>query len=453
MLHLQQVIIAIVFLAAFISHVHEAIAQFQPRYSSFFAPIHKHTDAAVPLYSVQIMTDKRNSPFKPTNFFIDVDAPLTWHDCIVKPDIYQGTCPDNVLCTLAVACDEDLCPELRNSYSSKHPYCQRIRNTTIPPDGTCPCPIDEFIRIPGGYCPCTNNVNNPLDWPCHAAFLNYDNFFVNTTNGRNPIPDGLDYASTNAACAPSSSFQYFPADVTGVVALSSSPYSFVSSLDMAWLNKTFSLCLPSTSAAPGIFFYGNGPYYLRPHSDVDVRSFLSYTPLLKHPASFGYFIGVSSIEIKKRSIDIPANATTKFSTFEPYTTLRTDIYNYVIRRFSLVTKQIPPTNPVSPFGLCFNTSTNGTKVGLKVPDINFNLQGGKKWSISTANSMKQITEEVACLAFVDGGATSEHAIVIGTFQFEDNFLLFDLQNSNLGFSSSLLRKQTSCSNFNFTMAW
>ncbi|MFS7981334.1 putative aspartic peptidase domain superfamily, xylanase inhibitor [Helianthus anomalus] len=46
---------------------------------------------------------------------------------------------------------------------------------------------------------------------------------------------------------------------------------------------------------------------------------------------------------------------------------------------------------------------------------------------------------------------SEPAIVIGTFQFEDNFLEFNLENSTFGFSSSLLRKQTSCSNFNFTL--
>ncbi|MFS7981282.1 putative aspartic peptidase domain superfamily, xylanase inhibitor, Peptidase family A1 [Helianthus anomalus] len=65
--------------------------------------------------------------------------------------------------------------------------------------------------------------------------------------------------------------------------------------------------------------------------------------------------------------------------------------------------------------------------------------------------MKQVTQGVACLAFVDGGATAEHAIVIGTYQFEDNFLVFDLENSTFGFSSSLLHEQTSCSNFNFTL--
>ncbi|KAI3803249.1 hypothetical protein L1987_31398 [Smallanthus sonchifolius] len=186
-----------------------------------------------------------------------------------------------------------------------------------------------------GFYTCPVNVVNPVTGSCSQALLNYDDLIVNP----------------NAACAPSSSFASFPANVTGVMAFSSSPYAF-------------------------------------PH-----------------------------------------------------------IYNGVVKRFSKVTKRIPPAKPVAPFGLCYSTSTTG----LKVPDINFILPDGKKWIVSTANSIKQITNEVACLTFVDGGAISEPAILIGTFQFEDNFLEFDLENWTLGFSSLLLRKQTSCVNFNFTL--
>lgn len=42
------------------------------------------------------------------------------------------------------------------------------------------------------------------------------------------------------------------------------------------------------------------------------------------------------------------------------------------------------------------------------------------------------------------------AIVIGGHQIEDNLLQFDLATSRLGFSSSLLFRQTTCANFNFT---
>ncbi|KAI3803255.1 hypothetical protein L1987_31404 [Smallanthus sonchifolius] len=429
MLHLLQLILMVLSLIP-----RESIAQYPPPYTSFFAPLHKHTDADNPLYSVQIMTAYINMQFVHSNFLIDIDAPFTWHNCIVQWNMYQGSCPDNVLCTSPVSCDEYLCTEVRTSYSYKSPYCPQVKNTTSPE----------------GYCTCLFNVMNMINEQCSQVLLNYDTFFVNTSNGRNPVP-GFYAAFSNAACAPSSSFQSFPENVTGVMAFSSSPYAFPVSLDQPPLKRTFSLCFPSSTSAPGILFYGNGPYFLLPQSNVDVRTLLSYTPLLKHPDSFGYFIGVDSIVIKKRSIDVPGNTTTKLSTLEPYTALRTYIYNRVVRRFSMVTKRLAPASPVAPFGLCFSTFTNGTKVNLKVPDIEFNLQDGKKWAISTANSMKQVTQDVACLAFVDGGATSEHSIVIGTFQFEDNFLLFDLENSNFGFSSSLLRKQTSCASFNFTM--
>ncbi|PWA55155.1 Aspartic peptidase [Artemisia annua] len=144
------------------------------------------------------------------------------------------------------------------------------------------------------------------------------------------------------------------------------------------------------------------------------------------------------------------NTTTRISTIDPFTILRTDIYDHVVKRFTKLTKLIPRAGPVPLFSLCFKSFRNGNQSGLRVPDIDLNLQGGKKWTISKANFIKQITKDMVCLAFVNGGAKSEPAIMIGTFQLEDNFIVFDLVNSTFGFSSWLLHKQTSCSNFNFT---
>ncbi|KAI3803250.1 hypothetical protein L1987_31399 [Smallanthus sonchifolius] len=421
----------LVIVLAFISQEHEAIAAYVPPYTSIVVPVNKHIDAAKPLYSVQIMTSYVNMQFLHANFLIDIDAPFIWHDCIVQWNIYPGSCPSNTLCTSPVSCEEYQCTQVRTSYSYKNPSCAPETNTsTLPGWGFCTCPV---------------NVVNPMTGSCDQALLNYDVFTVNTSDGRNAF-DGFYGSYPNAACAPSSSLASFPANVVGLMAFSSSPYALPAYL-FEPLKKTLALCFPSKPSSPGVLFVGTGPYYLLPQSNVDVRSYLSYTPLLKHQDSFGYFISVNSIVIKKRSINVPANTTTKLGTMDPYTTLRTDIYNGVVGRFSKVTKRIPRAKPIAPFGLCFSTSTTG----LKVPDIDFILPDGKKWTVSTSNSIKQITNEVACLAFVDGGATSEHAIVIGTFQFEDNFLEFDLENSTLGFSSSLLLKQTSCANFNFTL--
>ncbi|KAK9078456.1 hypothetical protein SSX86_002513 [Deinandra increscens subsp. villosa] len=428
----------VLLLALIISQEHESIAQYVPPYTTMVSPVHKHTDAATPLYSVQIDTLWEITRITHTNFLIDIDAPFIWHDCIPQWNKHPLTCPMFRLCVSPVSCEQSQCTKVRNSYSYKNRSCPPETNTSrLPGSGSCSCPI---------------NVMNPFTKSCSQALLNYDNLIVSTTNGRNPF-SAFVVSTLNAACAPSSSFKLFPANVTGVMALSSSPYAFQTFFNQA-AKRILALCLPSSnnSSAPGALFYGDGPYYFLPHSNFDITRFLSYTPLLKHPDSFGYFIGINAIVIKGRSIEIPMNATTRLSTTKAYTTLRTDIYTRVVKRFSKVTKRIPLAKPVAPFSLCFRTLiTNGTRVGLKVPDIGFSLQDGKTWTVSTANSIKQVKKHVACLAFVDGGATSdEDAIVIGTFQFEDNLVVFDLENLRFGFSSSLLRRQTSCANFNFT---
>nr|GEU49951.1 basic 7S globulin 2-like [Tanacetum cinerariifolium] len=279
----------LVIILGFVSHKHEAIAQSPNTYTSLVVPVTKHTDTTKPLYSVRIMaTDYMDTQSSYSNYLIDIDAPVIWHDCIPDWKTYPVPCHS----------EEETCMEVQ-PYSYKNPSCHPNNNRKIP-----------------------------------------------------------------------------------------------------------ALCLPSKSSAPGVLFTGTGPYYLLPQWNVDIRSLLSYTPLLNNPNSFGYFISIDAIVIKNRSIYIPAAATAKLSTTEPYTTLRTDIFSRVVRRFSMVTKRISTAMPIAPFGLCFRTSTNGTKVSLKVPNIYFSLQGGKTWTVSAANSIKEMTKDVACLALVDGGATN-----------------------------------------------
>nr|XP_043626157.1 gamma conglutin 1-like [Erigeron canadensis] len=422
---------------ALISYEHEVIAApFNPPYTSIVVPVTKRTDAAKPLYSIEIMTTYVNMRYLTANFLIDIDAPFIWHDCILQWNSFPGSCPANTLCTYPVSCEEYQCTDIRTTYSYKinPPFCPPVTNSST---------------LPGwGYCTCLVNVVNPVTGSCAQPLLNYDDFTANTSNGRNVFTSSYYGANPNAACAPSSTFQSFPATVTGVMAFSSSPYALPAYLYQP-LKKSLALCLPSILSTPGVLFFGSGPYYLLPQSDVDVRSYLSFTPLLKHPGSFGYFIRVNSIVIRRRSIAIPTNLATKLSTIDPYTVLRTDIYNSMVQIISFYTIGVPRASPVAPFGLCFRTFT--PFVLRVIPDIDLILPNGVKWTIYTSNSIIQISRDVACLAFVDGGASSEHAIVIGTYQLEDNFLEFSLENSTFGFSSSLLRQRTSCANFNFTL--
>ncbi|KAF4381452.1 hypothetical protein G4B88_029807 [Cannabis sativa] len=152
---------------------------------------------------------------------------------------------------------------------------------------------------------------------------------------------------------------------------------------------------------------------------------------------------------------------TKISTSQPYTTLETSIYKAVVGEISKALAEVPRVKAVAPFGLCFNSTSIGiTRTGPAVPQIDLVLQNNNVWTIFGANSMVKVRNGVLCLGFVDGGKLyfqdfdipySPTAIIIGGHQIEDNLLEFDLVASRLGFTSSLLFSQTSCSfKFNFT---
>ncbi|GKA96129.1 basic 7S globulin 2-like protein [Tanacetum coccineum] len=83
-----------------------------------------------------------------------------------------------------------------------------------------------------------------------------------TSNGRN-INYGQYTADPTAECALTSVFRSFPANLSSVMALSSSPYTLPTYLSPPLL-KILSLCLRRTFSALGVLFYGIGPYYLLP---------------------------------------------------------------------------------------------------------------------------------------------------------------------------------------------
>ena len=92
-------------------------------------------------------------------------------------------------------------------------------------------------------------------------------------------------------------------------------------------------------------------------------------------------------------------------------------------------------------------------VGPEVPAIDLVLQSKMvKWRIYGRNSMVQVSNEVMCLGFLDGGLNLKSSITLGGQQLEDVLLHFDLGTSMLGFSPSLLLKQRSCSDFVFDYA-
>nr|CAD1840406.1 unnamed protein product [Ananas comosus var. bracteatus] len=222
------------------------------------------------------------------------------------------------------------------------------------------------------------------------------------------------------------------------------------------VSRKFALCLPSSSG-PGAMFFGEAPSYTF-QLDVDAAKSLMYTPLITAGAGTddeGYFIGVRGIKFNGKAVpldaELLAGASAKISTAVPYTVLESSIYRAVTSAF-LKETALQRLKAVKPFELCFNGSGIGsTRVGPAVPSIDLVLQNkGAEWMIFGSNSMVWTADGVLCLGLVEAAKDRVEApIVIGGHQLEDNLLEFDIARSRLGFTSSLLFRQTTCSNFNF----
>ncbi|PQQ07637.1 basic 7S globulin 2 [Prunus yedoensis var. nudiflora] len=141
----------------------------------------------------------------------------------------------------------------------------------------------------------------------------------------------------------------------------------------------------------------------------------------------------------------------KLSTTVPYTTMESSVYVTFTRAYEQAAMAMNMTRvaPVAPFGLCFSSEqAKGRGVGPKVPAIDLVLQSEMvKWRIHGRNSVVQVSNQVMCLGFLDGGSDLKTSIVIGGYQLEDTLLHFDLSASVLGFSS-----QTSCSDLRLDFA-
>ncbi|KAJ6351823.1 hypothetical protein OIU78_007668 [Salix suchowensis] len=312
---------------------------------------------------------------------------------------------------------------------------------------------------------CNNNTcavlpDNTVTRTGTSGEVGQDVVSIQSTDGSNP---GRAVSVSKLIFACGGSLEGLASGVKGMAGFGRTKISLPSQFSAAFsFDRKFAICLTSSSSnAKGVVFFGDGPYVLLPGIDVS-RSLIYSTPLILNPVSTAsayftgepssdYFIGVKSIKINGKA-DRRELAGTKISTVIPYTAMETSIYRAVTATFVKELAKVPRVASVAPFGACFNSTNIGsTRVGPAVPQIDLVLQNsGVFWRIFGANSMVQVKSDVLCLGFVDGVLNPRTSIVIGGYQLEDNLLQFDLATSRLGFSSSLLFRQTTCANFNFT---
>ncbi|KAJ3676194.1 hypothetical protein LUZ60_003606 [Juncus effusus] len=303
-------------------------------------------------------------------------------------------------------------------------------------------------------CNCTARPYNPISDQCGMGDLTLSVLTSNTTDGKNPLyPTNL----TNAvvSCAPRNLLIKLPTGATGIAGLGSSDLTLPSQLSsLLNIERQFALCLPAVGT--GVSFFGSGPFFLLTIIQPNITSLLRYVPLIKNPSRSSYYITMRGIAVNQQAVQLPQNAFAKgvtLSTVSSYTIVREDIYTIFLNAYATATKDYPRVKPIKPFDLCFDSTKLGsTRVGYAVPQIDLMFDGGKNWTVFGANSVAQVDTNTACFAFLPNQTEQKATMVVGGFQMENNFLLFDLKNSRLGYSGLLFGIMTTCNNFNFTYA-
>lgn len=339
--------------------------------------------------------------------------------------------------------------------------CALARSTSCGDCSTGPMPCNNACGV---------SITNPFISVGTTGDQAEDVISIRSTDGSNPgrqvtVPRFI------FSCTSAFLLRGLASGAAGIIGLgrerTEAPSQFTSAFSF---RRRFAICLSPSTSANGVIFLGDGPYNFLP--GIDASQSLSYTPLLLNPVdtapvystdpSSEYFINVNAIRINNNpveinttllTIDAQGNGGTKISTVNPYTLMETSLYVYMSSAFILEAdlRNISMVDPIRPFDVCFSSRNVGsTRVGPGVPNIEFVLQGQNTvWTITGSNSMVRFGD-VLCLGFLDGGYFPRTSIVIGAKQIEDNLLQFDLAASRLGFSSTLLGRQTSCANFNFT---
>ncbi|KAK1370628.1 Basic 7S globulin [Heracleum sosnowskyi] len=394
-----------------------------PPIKTLVLPIAKHPS------TLQYITNLyQRTPLVPINLVINLGGPFLWVSC--------DNSSYNSSSYRSANCKSPIC-SLTHKFLNIKPQCN---------DNIC------MIR-----------AENVITSKISSGNLSIDVLSLRATDGLNP---------TNLAsiprfvfwCAPEFLLQGLPSEATGIVGLGHSQLSLPTQLANQFnFTRKFAICLSPSMNSNGVIFIGEEPYVLFP--GIDVSKILIYTPLAitsKNVGEFSdpheYWINVRYIRINGRHVPFNSSYTkikTKISTINPYTILESSVYNSVTNYFiqEAIAANNTRVNEVAPFRVCFSTTTDqvGSITRPAMPFVDLMMQSELVfWRIFETNLMVPVNKNTACLGFLDGGINQKYGIIVGGYQLEDNFVQFDIEKSRLGFTSSLLLKETSCDSFNFT---
>ncbi|KAK0600214.1 hypothetical protein LWI29_012748 [Acer saccharum] len=433
----------ITIVSAFICVSSNAFKQTKP--NAFIFPVKKN-DTTHQFYTTLDM----GKPSNYMNMVIDLGGQFSWLDC--------------------------------NQYNISSTYrpirCMSAKCNATTEGFTCMDCLDGPPRPGCTRDTCAFSSYNPETEMSIFGVVGEDTIRVSSTDGRFSLLD-FDIRHFSFACGDidfSSVFDKGSAS-QGILGLGrASNTSVATQLSSAFkhVHNKFALCLPSSKQFYfGSIFVGGGPYYFLPHYPDDASKLLIKTPLIVtnppnnyHPplsrtdvSSQDYFIDVKGIKIDGKQVSFDTSllwlngegfVETVISTVNYYTVLHSAIYKALVRDFvkeAATNKKMKRVGSFPPFGACFSSENiKNTMTGPAVPIIDLVVKGNNvPWRIYGANSMVKVKKNVLCLGFVDGGSFPITSIILGGHLLENSLLEFDLESSMVGFSSSLLFHNASCS--------
>jgi hypothetical protein len=367
------------------------------------------------------------TPFVPTNVVVDLSSSLFWLDCSSRKisSFSLRTIPHRSLqCLTAKSHKIDhkqtWVSNLEENHIGQNYPCENFpKNTITGKVATKGNLVEDIVAV--------ESIKDSIFKPTHEFFFTCSNTL---------LLNGLSN------------------DAKGIVGFGRSRTSFSSQFfNLIDSQRKITFCLSSSS---GFVLLGKSKVL----ESENFRS-LTFTPLVTNQ-NMEYLINVNSIKIggKKVSFNTPSLSQegsyyggTLLSSIVPYTTMQSSIYDNFKSAFlkAALSMNMIRVPAVAPFEICFGSKgIDESQIGPNVPIIDFVLQSEMvKWRIYGRNSMVRVSDDVMCLGILDGGVEQKNPIVIGGYQLEDVLVQFDLDSSMVGFSSSLLIKDTSCSNFRF----
>jgi hypothetical protein len=176
---------------------------------------------------------------------------------------------------------------------------------------------------------------------------------------------------------------------------------------------------------------------------------LNYTPFLTplefRPYNEFYYIDLEGVSIAGKRLTLPSNLSTVDSdgnggiiidSGASFTIFPEAIYKQIVDNVAsqIAYRRARDVEANSGFGLCYNVS--GVK-NIQLPGFAFHFKGGSDMILPHENSFVSYSSDTFCLAMLETSfldVSVGPAVLIGNYQQQNFYMVYDRENNRLGFT-------------------